>query len=122
MTKITVLITKEVLEKTKMCGLNGNMMELVSQNCAVAYAVRELFPNASVGAGTISLDSSLENKTPLSIKAQNFISAFDFSSAEERVLMPEVSFEIDVPDGVLSDIDISEVQRIVENSSTLEFA
>ena len=43
--KITINITKEVLEATKMCGRDNKS---VVQNCAIAYAVRKLFPNVEV--------------------------------------------------------------------------
>lgn len=115
--KLTIKITKEVLEKTKMCGKSSGL-ELIAENCAIAYAIRRLFPKATVGPWNLFFD--LATKTPLPLVAQSFIETFDYSSIEERLLLPEFSFDIEVPDSVIESIGIEQAKEIISKSSTLE--
>ena len=52
--------------------------------------------------------------------AAKFVAQFDGSTPEERVLLPEFSFEIDVPSEVIEKIGIGEVYRVLSESKTLE--
>lgn len=129
--KILVKITKDVLEKTKMCsnGFGGN----VTQNCAISYAVREIFPNAHVETQEIFFDVPhdvfmwtercvLKNVFPytdLPPIASEFIEVFDKSSADARTQMEPISFEIDVPSSLIDSINIGDVYKILSESKTL---
>ena len=116
-TKITVHVTKGVLEKTKNCKDAQR-----SSHCAISYAVRELFPNARTARTDIYFDPALNAEAPLPMKAQDFIYLFDNATPWERSQMNELSFEIEVPDEALEGIDISEVHRIISESKTLSLA
>lgn len=119
MTKIQIHITKDVLERSKMCGMGR--MGAISQNCAVSFAVRDIFPNSKIvrelyfGKEFNNLSSSLP-PTVLS-----FIKKFDSLAPhpEKRILMSPFSFEIEVPDEVIEMINIDEVKRICNTSKSL---
>jgi hypothetical protein len=51
--------------------------------------------------------------------AKEFISEFDESMPDERVLMQPFSFEIEVPEYVISKIGISAIYKTLSESSTL---
>ena len=133
--KIQINITKEVLERSSMCGRNG---EQINSNCAIALAVREIMPQAHVTGWFIvptdELYNEFDKKYTTSMRcvqgdervinlpetAMNFISKFDCKSPEFRVQMDEISFEIDVPNEVIDMIGLSEVYRVLSESKTLE--
>lgn len=114
--KLTIKITKEVLEAAKYCE------GLVSQSCGVAVAVREIFPNANVGHETMMFDhmNAELGYTDLPLRAQRFICEFDARKPHERIEMRETSFEIEIPDSVIEKIGIEEAKEIISKSSTLE--
>lgn len=131
--KIKITVTREVLEKTKMCGsVQATMQgESIVTHCAIAYAVRQLFPNAVVNYGRLYFDPSSrlnidrmeqETYTFLPFAAQSFINLFDSMShdPQERLLLPEFSFEIEVPAEVIDKIGIGECYKILSESKTLE--
>lgn len=138
--KITVRVTKEILHKSAMCGYEPG--EHVVYNCAIALAVREIFPYSRACYGTIVVydnigpinqwhlilnDSANDHKTPvggyfIKHKADDFIKSFDRATREERINMEEFSFEIDVLSEVIDQIGISQVYKILSESRTLELA
>ncbi len=85
-------------------------------NCAFAVAVRDLFPKANVTGEFIRVGERGETFN-VSNEMSSFISRFDEATPEERVLFPEQSFELEIPDWALEEIDISDV---FEKSKTLE--
>lgn len=113
MYKLQIKITKDILERSKMCPMDST----VSSNCAVALAVRDIFPEASITSRYITpfLGASIR----LPEKASNFIYEFDMLSysPEQRLKLPEMEFEIDIPDSIINQIDIS---NIYENHPTLK--
>lgn len=113
--KILIKITKEVLEKTKMCEADK-----LSENCAISYAVRALFPLAITQRTYMWFGNKEGDYTSLPMKAREFITAFDSLFPEERVKMKPFSFEIDVPDSVINEIGIGQVYKILSESKTLE--
>lgn len=132
--KILIKVTKEILSKTRLCTSNYGI------NCAIAEAVREILPYAITMADSIRIYSEkcfkkwyereillydLPTSKPLeSIQlppnAILFISIFDESQPEERVIMEPFSFEIDIPMDVIEQIGISEAYKILSESRTLE--
>lgn len=116
--KILIKVTKEILHHSAMCGHDGKMR---STNCAIALAVRELFPSASIGNPNYSLNGKdgFDNNY-LPPKAVAFITRFDSTSPSERRWMKPFSFELDVPNSVIDQIGISEAYRILSESKTLE--
>ena len=114
MTKLKIKVTKDILERSKMCLTN------VGYNCAVALAVRDIFPRAWVEDDCIMPVSVEQTKIPLPESATDFISKFDRYDAEERVNMPELEFEISIPDEVIEKINIEELKPLLQNHPTLQ--
>ncbi len=112
---IKVKVTKEILKRTYMCSTKYN------ENCAVAEAVRELFPDALVGRHSIAL-ATTPGYIALPLEATRFINAFDgwWHQPDVRLTLPEFSFEIDVPNEIINSIGIGQVYKILSESKTLE--
>ncbi len=140
MTKITIHITKEVLEASKYCGKQGGSHQVarIGQNCAIGKAIHNLFPNSWVNNARIRVAN-----TPIEFdedgwisaewtrkcifidlpeKAQVFIIEFDIMDPNSRTQMPELSFDIEIPDSVLEFIPIDDVYRILSESKTMSLA
>jgi hypothetical protein len=115
---IRIHVTKEILERSKMCG-ELQETERVSKHCAISLAVIDLFPNA-ITTNWIYIDEHDSLGISMPRHAHEFIVSFDSKTPGERVKMEEISFEIDVPDSVIEKIGITEAQEIIKNSKTLE--
>lgn len=119
-TVLTITVTKEILERSKNCGIL-NDGTLLSENCAISLAIRDIFPCAKIGDLDIfpfSID--VDHAIPLPDIAKSFIWSFDHAAPEARVLMQPLSFDIELPDWVIEKIDISELKPLLENHSTLK--
>jgi hypothetical protein len=126
--KLRIDITKDILEQSKHCE---NFRR--GQNCAIGRAIHNVFPFSVVGTDNIYfykshpyhgdnctlIDGKQITTSELPIIARQFISMFDRTNAEGRVAMPEISFEIDVPQEIIDTIDISEVERIISETPHL---
>lgn len=115
--KLKIKVTKDILEKSKDCYTNS------IQNCAIALACRDVFPTCNVTACYIrpfpcTKMSDIEIGLPN--KAFEYVVRFDSSSPEERVLMPEIEFEINIPDEVIEQINIDELRPLLANHKNLE--
>lgn len=124
--KITIHITKEVLEKTQLCPsaypsktITTQERYLLRTNCAISYAVREIFPGSETSNMYIYINNKEKNSIYLPIKAQRFIKTFDELLPDQRVSMTPFSFDIEVPEELINQIGISEVHRILSESKTL---
>ena len=136
--KLKITVTKEIYEKSALCG-SGFYPGFVADNCAVALAVRDVFPDASVGTKCISVpagNGKTHHLMQLPEIAREMIGRFDdvtisigglvYRESPEylalvtkmRCELPEFSFEIDVPEEVIESIDVSSVY---EGHPTLEF-
>ena len=112
--KITVKITKETIRESINCGGSPS-------NCAVARAVREIFPYALVTMYAIHfMGNSAIDDIKLPSKASDFIYEFDTTPSEDREDIKPLSFEIEVPEALIQKIGIGEVYRILSESKTLE--
>jgi hypothetical protein len=124
--KLKIKVTKEILEKTKLCKTGYTAFS----NCAIAVAVRDLFPKAFVSEsyifplpkgseGAAYTDGSYAIALPQISK--DFIRKFDMSNPSKRVLMDEIEFEISVHDYIIEEaVDITEITKLLENHPTLE--
>ncbi len=123
--KIKVSVTKDVLERSKMCSSK------YASNCAIAIAFRDLFPNAECGTtcadlfgqpDNVCLDKTSPSLVYLPESASIFIKMFDSLEGypDQRLLMSPFSFEIEVPEYVISKIGIGEIYRVLSESKTLE--
>ena len=119
MTKLKIKVTKEILERSKMCGWQHGGYKDVPANCAIAVAIKDVFPHARVGSWMISYLDGDDYNSYLPQEAISFISAFDFFNPDERVLMPEIEFELTIPDEVIEKINIEELKPLLENHPTL---
>jgi len=122
--RVKVNVTKDVLERSKMCGIKKKYK---SDSCAIALAFIDLFETARVGhfeTWLITYPEKKEfdslSKVCLPKSAINFIRKFDMLSPSERVLMTPFSFEIEVPEYVISKIGISQIYKTLSESRTLE--
>ncbi len=136
-TKITVNITKEVLERSKDCKINSSQKDnKVGQNCAIGLAIFDLLGEKSWVASEYIcwykngikyslcgfIKSECDEFILLPQSAIDFIHEFDNKTPLERTEMIPFSFNIDIPDGILEEINIDDVKRIIENSYILSFA
>lgn len=123
MTKIKINVTQEILEASKMCGIEPGC---VGSNCAVALAVREIFPKAWVediqilpffaeGKGINNVDYAIA----LPEKAKLFIKTFDTTTPEERIELNPFSFEVELPEIVIDKL-AEGWEEVLKESKTLE--
>ena len=112
--KLKIHITKEILAKSMNCRGQA------STNCAFAVALREIFPEVSVGYEYVFFEDG--NTMSITNSMYCFIRKFDdlVDTPIERLNLPEQSFEIEVPDEVIERIGLTEVERILSESKTLE--
>ncbi len=123
-----IRVTKEIIEQSKQCGFNDEV-EIIGKNCAIANALKDIFPDVMVTGhhiypfGIDEYEESDDPKIPIPEVAQNFIRVFDSLAAipNVRTRLPEFEFEISIPDEVISMIDIDETKAIFEESSELLF-
>lgn len=119
MTKLKITVTKEILKRSKYCGVKGKGLDDLASNCAIALAVRDVFPQAIVGVDRICFGLA-EQMSILPKIAQNFINQFDRYGPDARPLIKPISFEIEIPDSVINQINIDELKPLLTNHPTLE--
>ena len=135
MINLKIKVTKQVLEESKYC-MYDNHEELAGRNCAISLAIRDIFPDAFVAKFHIYptkknwyIDSygnfstkhkNTDNVIKLPEVAIHFINDFDGKIPEQRVLMPEIEFEISIPDELIEEINIEELKPLLQNHPTLE--
>lgn len=122
--KLQITVTKEILKASERCGFDDKLEYWVHKECAIALAVRDIFPDAHVLDKEISVFNDYDHPNdkviiPIPIEAQNFIKEFDKLKIApyKRLELPELTFEVEVPDSVIEKIDIS---GIYENHPTLK--
>jgi hypothetical protein len=118
-TAFTIIVTKQILEQAKCCG-NGEH-KTIGDNCAIALAVKDIFPNVFVCGNHIhpfgfGQDGIREMRIELPVIARDFIKVFDSLVAMPRVrlLLPEFEFVILVPDNILEQINIDDIRAMGE--------
>ncbi|MDQ6903741.1 MAG: hypothetical protein M3139_12095 [Bacteroidota bacterium] len=118
-----ISITKEILASSKDCGINGDT-ETIGKNCAIAIALKDIFPDVFVTdyhiypQGLREAGSVKELKIMMPKIAQDFVKIFDSLKgiSKLRLLLPEFDFEILIPDEFISQINIEELTAITSNS------
>lgn len=124
--RLKIKVTKEILRKSCYCPSlfeidqsDDKAMDHLMNNCAIAHAVKDLFPQAVVYVYSMQLMPKTDGiRSPSNMSA--YITQFDKLSPKERLLMPEEEFEVDVPDQVINKIGISQATEIISRSLTLE--
>lgn len=117
--KLKIKVTKEILRKSMMCGTTPD--ELIITNCAVALAVREIWPDARLTNEKLVIERGNKNIILLPESAGKFISDFDMLSdtPKQRLNLPELEFEVEIdPDVHLKHIEW--YKELINNSLTLE--
>ncbi|MEP6596694.1 MAG: hypothetical protein ABJA71_12145 [Ginsengibacter sp.] len=118
--QLKISITKKIIEQCKNCG-NGNEEQEIGRNCAVAFGVVDIFPDAFVTnyyiyPFGIGYEKEENLKIALPLIAQQFIKLFDsFRLVPKlRLLLPEFEFAIDIHDEVIEQINIDEVRGLMK--------
>jgi hypothetical protein len=125
--QLKISITKELIDQCKDCGSKNEGYD-IGRNCAVAFALRDIFPDAYVTNYYIypfGTEKEEALKIPLPIIAQQFIKLFDSLIAvpKLRLLLPEFEFNVDVYDEVIEQININEVKELIaEDKNKYSFA
>ena len=125
--QLKIAITKQILEQCKNCGNEMEEHE-IGNNCAVAFALMDIFPNVYV-TNYFIFPFGMENerqqnlKIPLPVVAQQFIKLFDGFrlTPKLRLLLPEFEFNIDVHDEVIEQINIDEVRELINEGRQCSF-
>jgi hypothetical protein len=112
-----IKVTKEILELSKECGTH-NDIDSIGENCAIALALKDIFPGVFVTSHYIYPFGIDENNKLDDLKiampkvAHDFVKVFDSLCAIHncRLLLPEFEFEIPIPDVIISKINIDEVR------------
>ena len=126
--ELKVKVTKEILEKSKNCGELCWRDAPVYSNCAVALAVRDIFPFASVVYYAFEPFFCDESKEP-DIKyiqaphnGVDFIELFDSSTPKERLQLPETVVTLQITDEIIDVLNtqIDNWEEVVNASPILE--
>lgn len=123
MTTLTITVTKDILERSKNCLVSS---EIVVENCAIALAVRGVFPKARVYVHTLAFfGDEIQWLTPYnsvthSQDMRDYIRLFDASDRTDISNLPQYSFDIEIPDKVLESINIEELKPLLENHPNLK--
>jgi hypothetical protein len=107
------------------CGTGNTENSPIPQNCAIALAIRDIFPKAWVTTEEVFLNGRVDDYTEsanLPGEATDFIIHFDDLGNEpiKRTELPELEFTISIPEKVINQIDISEVTERLKDHPTLE--
>lgn len=115
MIKLKISVTEEIL--------NGDCVAQNGSNCAIAKAVKQIFPFAHVQYDFIRPFTYMRtewcNKVAYRIflpkEAKKFIEEFDSGHS-----VAPISFEVEIPDSVIEQINIEEIRPLLQNHPSLE--
>jgi len=113
--KLRIHITKDILKRSNESGFSSN-------KSPIALAVIDVFPNIGIGDKHIyiSLSKEVAFKALLPTIAQEFILVYNGLKYDLRPLLPEFSFEIEIPDEVIQKINIDQITSLLKEHKTLE--
>ena len=119
-TQFKIVITKKIIEQCINCGTSDDP-RLVENNCAIAVALADIFPEVHVTSRYIfpyGIDHEKRLQIPIPVIAQQFIKLFDGFrlTPRLRLLLPEFEFTIDIPDEVIEQVNIDDVRFLIENN------
>lgn len=117
---ILVKVTPEVLKRPMFCGFDGRPIIL---SCMLTEAFRDLFTNCHVVVDTANLLGEVSgsgDEITLPDLAIDKRRVFDSLGPNARLLMSPFSFEIEVPEYVISKIGLGEIYRVLSESKSLE--
>lgn len=96
---LRVYITKNVLNRSQHCGSDGQKDK--TQHCAIAVAIKTLWPKSFVGLHEICSHDSSFKRIPLPENAKLFINEFDAATPDQRQAMQPFAFDIEVTEAQL---------------------
>jgi len=118
MIKLKVKVTKEILKESMMCG--HDWYEGVSSNCAVALAIREIFPKVRVARRYFRLSPRVSSQHD----GRDFINQFDAlrGTPEKRLELPETVVTLDITDEIIDHLStmIPNYEEVVNAQPHLE--
>lgn len=126
MIKLKVTVTKEILRKSMMCGVG--FRDQVGSNCAVALAIKGIFPLAYVlDSDFFPFHSSKNVDIKFICSSHNgydFIKAFDRldEAPQERLNLPETIVTLDIKEEILDELinQFPDYKERVDKSEVLE--
>lgn len=135
MSKLQIKVTKAILNKSAYCGYtkeDGTYIASdeasVAANCAVALAIRDIFPLAFVSPDQIipfgdAYYSHMYSEIQLPVVATQFIMEFDDTLPVDRKKMEPFDFEVEIPDDVLDKAFPiqADLESIFQDHKTLHF-
>lgn len=118
--QLKIEITKEILERSTECDTRSPI-EKIGNNCAIALALKDIFPDVFVTPhyifpfGITEENKNVQQGIPLPKIARDFIKVFDSlrSIHKARLSLPEFEFDILIPDEIISLINIDEVKNFL---------
>lgn len=116
--KLKIKVTKDILRKSMWCGISEVPSAYeISTNCAIALAVKDVFPNVKVYCLYLH-DNSMGLRVWHSLETAAYIRLFDdlINEPEKRLELPEYEFEIELTESVIQAINIDGILK----SETLE--
>ena len=124
-----IAVTREIIELSLQCGTSNDIKE-VGKNCAIALAVKDIFPDVVVTGdciypfGNNKYTKTGDLKIELPQVAKDFIKVFDSLCAMPKVrrCLPEFDFEIPVSDEIISQINIAEVKALINSPRRTVFS
>lgn len=120
--RIKISVTKEIYRKAMYCGYTAQTIGSLSENCAIALAIRDIAPKARVSISMVTWDLLENLRSILPLEVSEMISLFDTTIPSHRLNLPEFHFFVDFPDELVNEIGLSEVKEILSKSETLEMA
>jgi len=113
-----ISITKDIIDQAKHCGTENDTYQM-GRNCAIALALKDIFPEVYV-TNYFIFPFGIENneeKIALPVIAQQFIKLFDGFrlTPNLRLLLPEFEFAIDIPAEVIDAVNIDEIKELISN-------
>lgn len=129
--KLKIKVTKEILEQSMYCGLSYEVVS-TPENCAVALAVRDIFPKAWVMFEEREEENKIAVINAFGIQCEDtivlpgfvkeYIDQFDYlkREPEKRIHLPELEFEIEIPEDIIEQINIEELRGLLQNHPTLQ--
>ena len=119
-TQFKIVITKEIIAQCIHCG-TGDDARRVENNCAIAFALADIFPKVFVTNHFIfpfGMEGEMgrDIKIPMPIIAQQFIKLFDGFrlTPKLRLMLPAFEFTIGIPDEVIEQVNIDDVQMLID--------
>lgn len=111
---LTINVTKDSIEKAIFCSKEINFSKT---SCAIAHAVRDIFPTAIIYFNHIELDGK---RIALPTIASEFIEVFDRIEPNQRIKLKPISFQVSMPDEIIDKLNIDDLKQQLKNHPTLE--